>query len=67
LIRCKFWKADWAPFRSPDVKLFCRFCRVSCNLLELLDESTNCARLAAETGLIDIGFIPPKADRLPLV
>jgi hypothetical protein len=35
--------------------------------LELLDERTNCARLAAETGLIDISFIPSKADRLPLV
>lgn len=67
LICCRFWKADWAPFRSPEDKLFCRFWRVCCNLLELLDERTNWARLAAETGLIDISFIPSKADRLPLV
>jgi hypothetical protein len=34
------WNADWAPFRSPDARLFWRLCKARCICAALLDEST---------------------------
>ena len=34
------WNADWAPFRSPDARLFWRLCKACCICAALLDEST---------------------------